>query len=42
MLELYKKWTNKTHYVKMSKDFCKIYLHHQALCKTNKNKNIVL
>ena len=35
MLELYKKWTNKPQYVKMSKDFHKIYLHHQALYKIN-------
>ena len=35
MLELYKKQTNKTQYVKMSKAFHKIYLHHQALYKIN-------
>ena len=35
MLELYKKRTNKTQYVKMSKAFRKIYLHHQALYKIN-------
>ena len=31
MLELCKKQTNKTQYVRMSKAFRKIYLHHQAL-----------
>ena len=31
MLELHKKRTNKTQYVKKSKAFHKIYLHHQAL-----------
>ena len=30
MLELYKKRTSKTQYVKMSKAFRKIYLHHQT------------
>ena len=35
MLELSKKQTNKTQYVKMSEAFCKIYLHHQALYKIN-------
>ena len=33
MLELYKKRTNKTPCVKMSKAFRKIYSHHQALYK---------
>ena len=35
MLELYKKQTNKIQYVKMSKAFRKIYLHHQTLYKIN-------
>ena len=35
MLELYKKRTNKTQYVKMSEAFCKIHLHHQSLYKIN-------
>ena len=35
MLELSKKQTNKTQYVKMSEAFRKIYLHHQALYKIN-------
>ena len=35
MLELYKKRTNKTQFVNMSKAFRKIYLYHQALQKIN-------
>ena len=35
MLKLYKKQTNKIQYVKMSKAFRKIYLHHQTLYKIN-------
>ena len=35
MLELYKKWTNQTQYVKMSEAFWKMYLHHQVLYKVN-------
>ena len=31
MLELYKKRTNKTQYVKMGEAFRKIYLHHWAI-----------
>ena len=33
MLQLYKKRTNKTQYVKMNEAFRKIYLQHQALYK---------
>ena len=40
MLELYKKRTNKTQYVKMSEAFRKIYLHHQALLKDSDDVNI--
>ena len=35
MLELYRKRTNKTQYVKMSEAFFKIHLHHQTLYKIN-------
>ena len=31
MLELYKKWTNKTQYVQMSEDFNKSFAHFNIL-----------
>ena len=37
MCQSYIKQTSKTQYVKMREAFRKIYLHHQALHKINKN-----